>query len=111
MKCNIESIENCLNCPYPDCINEARASKIESALVEKYHAPALTKKQIYEKERRRAYYMAHRAEIQEYMKKYRAANRESLIAYRRAYYVAHREEELERQKRYDRMKKGAENAS
>lgn len=102
MKCDF----NCLNCPYPDCINNEDRTPEESKILEDAAVKDGYKTPKKKRDRMKKYYQANKERIREYNRQYRAKNRDKLNKYRNDYYYAHHEYEVERQRRYDERKKG-----
>lgn len=97
---------NCLNCPFPDCVNDDDRSPEESKILKDISIADGYKSTKKKRENQKKYYQEHREKYLEYLKKYREKNREKLNKYRNDFYYAHHEYEVERQRRYDERKKG-----
>jgi hypothetical protein len=96
MKCNMD----CLNCIFEDCILEDTfISEKEIEIIDNLDmSPKEIERKKAQKERKKAYYEAHREQLLEKSKKYRAEHQEQIKAYREAT----KEIRLAKQREYSR---------
>lgn len=100
------TIDQCLNCPYDDCIEDCPFMKRDKETV-KINKPRKRRKNNYylkNKEKILAYNKEwvknNKEKVREHRKKYRETHKDKIIESRRKYYLSHKKEILEKHKEY-----------